>query len=1245
MKTRVTNLLLAVVLVAGTNQLFAVDYYKANNINNLNAISSSSATSGTWTSWVKQDGSLVTVGTNAFISDATGVYIWDNRVTGTNGSVQSGNVTFGQIKILDTSVPIDIRNGTITLNGVMVGGTNIGIDMSNASSDLTFYGVVVANTAQTWVLGNGKTLSFVSYNGNTDDALNNVNNVTITGTGNFVYGPRNGNSKISIANNWDFTGSLTAFGGGLSLASSGSLKNLTELVVGGQITIDAGAANRINTAAKLTLGDESNGGGTFTVNANQAFSQSQVVNGYNSVAGTGTVTISDGYKRSTVGLLKVNDGSKFVFTNAPSAANGDAVIGSGENAILLGAVVGANSDNFIKAISGTLTAATYSNNTWGTGLNTNLTAATTITTNAVAQSLRFDSNSPNLTISTGTLTLESGMMLFATGANINGPGSLMAGSGRSLMWIGESGRNSTISANILDNGNAVALEKYGGGALGLSGSNTFTGEIYLHGGALIVNNQYALGVGNANLNVVSGNSTLTLGADNLDIQRNIFIQRTEGTFTVNLNNGVVSSTISGDFNAAGNNRQTFVKSGTGTLYLTGKLTDAVSTFQINNTGTVVLTGTVDNSSLNYALGFDIRSANTGTAVFTMKGDAVMLRPGGNIYSNSDGSTLIMNIQDRAYLYSSSAFSIGNNANPNSNRKVILNIADSGSMVTNSSVNINNAASAVTDVNLSGNALFQVNGDLNANGLNNANSSSNAVLTINVAGNATLNVNNGGSRLFLGKGNDALTTLNQNGGLVKAAQLVFNGDNYANNVGVYNFNSGTMELGSNNNSVIVLSQSGTLNLNGGSIRVLSTSSKIDGQANTGTGSLIVQAGGGTIDVTQNTTFTSVVAFQHDSNLINTKDGGLTKTGIGTLSMNALNTYTGDTVIRNGILKAGIASVAGVGGAFGNNSVLGFDTGGETAALDLNGFNTQIGGLYGGDNYTGFVTGTAGAPVLTINSTGSTSFGGGITGAGLSIVKTGTGTQTLTGDLNSYGGSTTVNQGTLLIAGAGNLSNTSGVSVNGGGIFDYAANTALNRNVTLSGGVFKYNSGAAYSGNLTFTSGTIGGSGNFAKALSIGTNQVIAPGNSVGNFQTGAQTWLTGGAYQWEISSLSGVAGTSWDLISITGSLNLSGINVGGFTMLLNALSSLSDFDPSQSYTWKVATASGGITGFNASEFTINSSNMNGLDPSLFTMNVVGNDLNLVYLGVIPEPSTWALMIVGAGILVVSVARRRKYSAKM
>src|SRR5207245_6206552 len=146
----------------------------------------------------------------------------------------------------------------------------------------------------------------------------------------------------------------------------------------------------------------------------------------------------------------------------------------------------------------------------------------------------------------------------------------------------------------------------------------------------------------------------------------------------------------------------------------------------------------------------------------------------------------------------------------------------------------------------------------------------------------------------------------------------------------------------------------------------------------------------------------------ASIIGTGAGTVSKSGTGTWTLSGANTYTGATTVNDGTLKAGVASVANVSGAFGNNSAVTMANV-ASAVLNITGFNTQIGSLTGGGATGGNVT--LGAATLTVggDNTSPAAYAGVISGTG-ALTKIGTGTQTLSG-ANTYSGATSVTGGTL------------------------------------------------------------------------------------------------------------------------------------------------------------------------------------------------------------------------------------------
>jgi autotransporter-associated beta strand protein len=397
------------------------------------------------------------------------------------------------------------------------------------------------------------------------------------------------------------------------------------------------------------------------------------------------------------------------------------------------------------------------------------------------------------------------------------------------------------------------------------------------------------------------------------------------------------------------------------------------------------------------------------------------------------------------------------------------------------------------------------------------------------------------------------------------------------------------------------------------------------------------------------------------------GAWAKQGGGTLQLGGVSTYTGATAVNNGILqlttgndRLPTGTVVSLGQAASTN----------VGTLDLNGRNQQIAGLSsttGTNASASNNTVTSGtAATLTIDGSGTTSYGDGtdansgvITGA-ISLVKNGTGTQTL-GDANTYTGSTTVNNGTLIIAPTGTISNAGGTNIDGSGKFIYNnVSTGLSGSVTVSnGGTFR-NNGANLIGTLNFGTGggSVGGSNlsgvAFTGTNAISANRSITPGNSTGTASTGAQEWATGGTYVWEINDATGTAGSvtaGWDLLNATGGIDVTAA-VAGFTIQIVSLDGsqvtglAANFDNLLSQKWLIADTDSAITSFALTKFNINATSFqNALNPGGFfsvargdEAGIGGDNTQIFVTYTIPEPSTYALL--GLGLLGIAILRRKQ-----
>jgi len=288
------------------------------------------------------------------------------------------------------------------------------------------------------------------------------------------------------------------------------------------------------------------------------------------------------------------------------------------------------------------------------------------------------------------------------------------------------------------------------------------------------------------------------------------------------------------------------------------------------------------------------------------------------------------------------------------------------------------------------------------------------------------------------------------------------------------------------------------------------------------------------------------------------GGFTQMGSGMTKLNNVNTYTGNTTISAGTLQLGNVAAIPSGVSAGNVSVA------AGATLDLNGFSTSVNGLSG----SGTVTNSGADTILSIGLNNySTNFSGAIVGA-VSLIKAGTGTQSIGGN-SSYTGTTTVNAGILSIA--TNLSQvTNSFIVNNGGTLN--GTNAIGGSLTVNPG------GTFYAGTATNSIGTftINGNVNLAGNTIVTINKDGSPSNDVVNvtgsisyggtltvYNTGTNALAAGDQFQIF------PAGGTGSFSSITGDPGVTYSFSNGVLSVVNISS------PTLSYT----TLGGGVLQFN------------------------------------------------------------------
>jgi len=248
--------------------------------------------------------------------------------------------------------------------------------------------------------------------------------------------------------------------------------------------------------------------------------------------------------------------------------------------------------------------------------------------------------------------------------------------------------------------------------------------------------------------------------------------------------------------------------------------------------------------------------------------------------------------------------------------------------------------------------------------------------------------------------------------------------------------------------------------------------------------------------------------------------------------------------------------------------------------------------------------------------SDTYGGNVANAigGSGAVRVLSGTLTLSAS-NGYSGPTTIQGGTLVLASTGSIGSSPLVEVAAGAAFS----------VTAKAGGYAVPSGQ-----------TLAGSGSVVGAVAIGTGATLAPGASPGTLTVSGNVTLgSGGTYNWQVFDAAGTAGsaTGWDLLSVGGVLDVAATSGDRFNLNLWSLSGVGpdvngpavNFNAAQNGSWRIASAAGGITGFAADKFTINTAATNAtagfandLAGGTFSVVQQGNDLVLQFTADVPEP---------------------------
>jgi autotransporter-associated beta strand protein len=335
----------------------------------------------------------------------------------------------------------------------------------------------------------------------------------------------------------------------------------------------------------------------------------------------------------------------------------------------------------------------------------------------------------------------------------------------------------------------------------------------------------------------------------------------------------------------------------------------------------------------------------------------------------------------------------------------------------------------------------------------------------------------------------------------------------------------------------------------------------------------------------------------NNSVQSQDGGK-------LRLSGANTYDGETSVRGGsTLVVGNASALGS-----TNRGTFISTG---ATLDLNGFNV-------------------GNEAITLQTTTSR-----LVNSNTSAAATVAGNITISQSTSQIGG-----DGDLTLGGAISSTTTGGFSKVGNGTLTLGGNNTYTGATTVSAGSLIINGNqSAATGVLTVAANaTLGGSGTIGGATTIAGT--LAPGNSAGLLTFNSSLTLSNTAATVMEINGAGTRGTDFDAITVVGLLTYGGdLTLSLGTTFGNGSYNFDLFDfGSTAGSFDTVDLAGDYSGS-----LINNAGIWGLTSvtgSLTNTWTFTESSGVLALEVVPEPSTYALLVLAATGLGAHVIRRRR-----
>jgi len=1009
-------------------------------------------------------GSNTTYSGGTLISGGT-LQVGNGANGNTAGSLGTGNVTnngslvFSRQGVSDTVSSSISGTGVLTILGSF---TTLSLAGSNSYSGLT-----TINSGTTLQIGTGST------NGT-------LGSGSVSNAGTLKF---NRSDLYTVTNAISGSGALSQIGSGTTILSGSNSSSGTTTVTNGMLQIGNGGTSGSVGSGAISL----SGAGLL------AFNRADSVTLTNSIAGGGGVLMQMGVGTLIVTGLGATYGQTVISNGTLQIGDGGANGSIGVGAITNNAVLAINSSTNITFGSGNGITGTGALIQMGTGITTLNASNTTysggtLISGGTLQVGTGDSFDTNGSLGTGnvtnnaTLAFKRGTQNDIVSNNISGTGALtvLGSSGRLIL----AGSNSYSGLTTITTGNSLQI--------GTGGTNSINGTL----GSGSISNAGTLSFNRSDLytvtNTISGSgvlsqigsgTTILLGSNSgTTTVTNGILQIGNGGTSGSLGSGGITLSDAGllAFNRAdsvtitnfiGGGGGVLMQMGVGTLVLArrgatyGQTVISNGTLQIGDGGTngSIGAGAITNNAvlaINSSTNITFGSGNgiTGTGVLIQMGTGTTTLVASN--TTYSGGTLI----------SGGTLQVGNGAQFDTTGSL-----GTGDVTNNATLAFNRRfASDTVSNNISGTGALTVSGSSAALTLAGSNSFS-GLTTIN-SGN-TLQIGTGSTNGTLGSGsvsNAGTLTFNRSG-LYTVANTI-SGAGALRQIG-----TGTTTLSGSN------TYTGTTSITAGTLLFQNTNALYGGNSSLWTAAQIIVSsnataafgvGGASGFTTSNVTTllgnltavnnnglkagsfigfdTTAGDFNLTNNIANSTGAGggslgLTKLGLGTLTLSGSNSYGGVTKISGGTLQVTNLANAGTSGAIGTNGTVILIDGGTFDYVGTTNSSMNRG--------LSLATGDGGLGVS--NASVAVTLSGAISDVG-NLVKRGAGTLRLSAS-NSFTGATSVSAGTLELASltgsaAGSVSS---VTVASGATLLVSQSDQVNNSatVTLSGGTIARGSGVS------------------------------------------------------------------------------------------------------------------------------------------------------------------------------------------